>query len=525
MLAGHPLEERFEASELGAKKPFGAHAALSLVVLAVGAYAKASDEASDTGVPFAFPVLCLTVLTYAVLQVLLVRRHHHELWLVNPAVQSALFLHLLPTTSALVLPFLPEALQTGVGFDPLTDQWAVRYEWLNLVGAVALWTGYWSGVAHAIARAVASSTLLHRLIRPGLSLNVGAAFALVLVSSGFRLLTIRLGLYGYSASPERRELAEAYSQYLAMAGDLGKVVLVAVSLATFQGTVRKWPMIALLVTETVFGVLSGFKSAVLLPSLIVGLAAYGIRGRLPAILMPSIGVGIFVAYALIQPFREARFKEFEFDETSVSSIVDTFVASRDSAYAQSEPDGPVAKTTASLFVRVSDVATAANGIEFAERWEVLPEGSPDFLKDILLSPLYSVVPRLLWEGKPINDVGVWYTQVVMGEGSTSSTAMYPVTYLNFAGGSVAVVLGFLVVGVMQSALFRGISAHRGAALFLAVCLISSLGHVDSVYYTFFISLIRNLPLLVALQWLLFRGDDGTLAAGSREEGGKADGGG
>jgi hypothetical protein len=507
MPAGALLEERFETSDFGARKPFGSHAALSLVVLALGAYAKASDEASDTGVAFAFPVLCLLVLAYAALQVLLVRRHHHELWLVNPAVQSALFLHLLPTTSALLLPLLPEELQTGVGFDPFTDQWAVRYEWLNLIGVVALWTGYWSGVAHWVARALASSTLLHRLVRPSLSLNLGVALALVLVSSGFRLLTIRLGLYGYSASPERRELAEAYSQYLAMAGDLGKVVLVAVSLATFEGKIRKWPMLALLVSETVFGVLSGFKSAVLVPSVIVGLSAYAVRGRLPAILLPSIGAGIFVAYALIQPFREARFKEFEFDETSVSSIIDTFVASRDSAYAQAEPDGPVAKTTASLFVRVSDVATAANGIEFAERWEVLPEGSPDFLKDIVLSPLYSVVPRFIWEGKPINDVGLWYTQVVMGEGTTSSTAMYPVTYLNFAGGVVAVVLGFLVVGLIQSSLFRGVSAHRGAAIFLAVCLIGSLGHVDSVYYTFFISLIRNVPLLLGLQWLLFRGTD------------------
>jgi hypothetical protein len=502
------LEERFEASDFGARKPFASHAALSLVVLALGAYAKASDEASDTGAAFAFPVLCLLVIAYAALQVLLVRRHHHEQWLVNPAVQSALFLHLLPTASALLLPFLPPELQAGAGFDLFSDQWAVRYEWLNLVGVLALWTGYWSGVAHWLARAIASSTLLHRVIRPGLSLNIWAALALVLVSTGFRLLSIRLGLYGYSASPERRELAEAYSQYLAMAGDLGKVVLVAVSLATFQGRLGKWPLLLLLFTETAFGVLSGFKSAVLLPSLIVGLSAYAIRGRLPTLLLPSIAVGLFVAYAIIQPFREARFQEFEFDETSVSSIIDTFVASRDAAYTQREPDGPVAKTTASLFVRVSDVASAANGIEFAERWEVLPEGSPAFLRDIVLSPLYSVIPRFIWEDKPLNDVGVWYTQVVMGEGTTSSTAMYPVTYLNFAGGVAAVVLGFLVVGLIQSALFRGVSAHRGAALFVAICLIGSLGHVDSVYYTFFISLIRNVPLLFGLQWVLFRGEEG-----------------
>lgn len=499
------LEEGPDA-DFGTRQPFGAHAAMSLCVLAAGAFVKTSDELSDTGVGFAFPALCLLILGYAALQVALVRRYQPTLWLVNPAVQSALILHLLPTLSAVLLPLLPEELQRGAPLDTFTDQWAIRYEWLNLVGAVALWTGYWSGIANLIARALGTSRLLRQLIRPSLRLKLGVALTLVLLSSGFRLLTIRLGLYGYSASPERLELAETYNQYLAMAGDVGKVVLVAVSLATFRGELRKWPMLVLLVGETVFGILSGFKSAVILPSVIVGLCAHTVRGRVPAILLPSMVLGLFAAYAVIQPFREARFRELDFDETSLSSIVDTFVASRDSAYQSADPDGPVAITTASFFVRVSDVVTAANGIEFAERWQVLPEGSPAFLKDILLSPIYSVIPRLLWEGKPINDVGLWYTQVVMGQPTTSSTAMYPVTYLNFAGGIAAVIVGFLVVGVIQCALFRGLSAHAGAGVFIAICLIGSLGHIDSVYYSFFISLIRNVPLLFGLQWLLFRGD-------------------
>jgi hypothetical protein len=500
------LDQGLAAPDFGTRRPFAVHVALSLVVLALGVYAKTSDELSDTGSTFAFPVLCTLILSYAVLEVLLVRSCQGALWVINPGVQTAVFLHLLPTGGALVLQFLPDELRWAAGFDPFSDQWAIRYEWLNLIGAVALWSGYWSGVASALARALGSSQLLRRLVRPGLTLNLGVALALVVLSSGFRLITIRLGLYGYSASPERRELAEAYSQYLAMAGELGKGVLVAVSLATFQGKGSRWLLLVLLVAETVFGILSGFKSAVIVPSIIVGLCAYAIRGRLPAIFLPSIVVGLFVAYALIEPFREARFKEFDFDSTSVLSIFDTFVASRDTVYDQANPEGPITTTTNSFFLRISDVVTAANGIEFAERWQVLPEGSPAFLKDILLSPLYSVVPRLLWEGKPINDVGVWYTQVVMGEGTTSSTAMYPVTYLNFAGGLAAVIIGFSIVGVIQSALFRGIAAHSGAAIFIVVCLIGSLGHVDSVYYAFFVSLIRNVPLLFGLQWLLFRGE-------------------
>ncbi len=501
--SSEPSEAPANPPAIAGQRPLGLHFAASLSVLALGAFAKASDDLSETGSTVAFPALCLLVLAYAIVQVALVRRNQPALWLVNPSVQAALFLHFLPTASAVVLPLLPPELQTG-GMDLSTDPWAIRYEWLNLIGAVALWTGYWSGVADLIAQRLATSTLLARCIRPGLSLHLGTAFALVLLSSGFRLLTIRLGLYGYSSSPEKRELAEAYTQYLTMAGELGKVALVAVSLSAFQGTIRRWPMLALLAMETGFGILSGFKSAVVVPLLLVGLCAYAVRGRVPPLLLPSAVLGVFLAYGLIEPFRAARYKEVEFDETSLGSIFDTFVASRDTAYERTDDEGMVSSTTASIFVRASDVASAASGIEFAERWDVMPEGSPDFLKDIILSPLYSLVPRLLWEGKPVNDVGLWYTQVVMGEGTTSSTAMYPVTYLNFAGGTVAVILGFLAVGIIQAALFRGLSAHAGAALFITITLVGSLGHVDSVYYSFFVTLIRNVPLLLALQWLLFR---------------------
>jgi hypothetical protein len=516
---GSGSHDAIAASRAGAEphapRPLAAHCAASLAVLALGGFVKARDDASDTGVAYTFSVLCGLILGYVALELLLVRRRQ-ERWLINPAVQCGIFVHLLPTGSALLLPLLPGEVWGG-SLEMYSDPWAVRYEWLNLVAAVALWTGYWSGAAAAVARALGRSALLGRCLRPGVSLRVGVALLLALVASGIRLVAIRLGLYGYAASAELRELAEAYSQYLAIAGELGKVTLVAVSLAAFAGTASRWPLLVLLVIETGFGILSGFKSAVILPALIVGMCAYTARGRIPLLIAPVLAIGLFGAYAIIQPFRAARFRELDFDGTSVRSIVETFEASRDPVYDPNDPDGPVVSTTASLFARLSDVGPAAKGIEFAERWQVLPEGSPNFLVDIFLSPLYSFVPRVLWPSKPVNDVGLWYTQVVMGEATTSSTAMYPVTYLNFAGGLTAVVLGFFVVGAIQALLFHGLVVHGGAASFVIVCLLGSIGTIDSVFYAFFISLLRNLPLLMLLQWLLFRAEVAGGAGGARPE--------
>jgi hypothetical protein len=47
------------------------------------------------------------------------------------------------------------------------------------------------------------------------------------------------------------------------------------------------------------------------------------------------------------------------------------------------------------------------------------------------------------------NLGLWYNQVVMEKDNFSSTAMGPFAYLYFAGGPLAVFLGFFCVGIVQ----------------------------------------------------------------------------
>src|SRR3712207_8648812 len=59
----------------------------------------------------------------------------------------------------------------------------------------------------------------------------------------------------------------------------------------------------------------------------------------------------------------------------------TLFRSRDDSYAKADPDGAFATTAVSLLSRTSDVGSAVPGIEYAARVDVLPEGSPEFLKE------------------------------------------------------------------------------------------------------------------------------------------------
>jgi hypothetical protein len=154
--------------------------------------------------------------------------------------------------------------------------------------------------------------------------------------------------------------------------------------------------------------------------------------------------------------------------------------------------------------------SASVGIAFADNSETMPEGSPDFLGDLILAPVHAWVPRFIWTDKALGNIGLWYTQTVMGNDILSSTAMGPFTYLYFAGGVVAVVAGFLALGFMQRLLIlltKPATSASGAMVYLGI--LSTVVLVDTAFNSIIISICRELPLLLVMQALFFKPvDDG-----------------
>jgi hypothetical protein len=92
----------------------------------------------------------------------------------------------------------------------------------------------------------------------------------------------------------------------------------------------------------------------------------------------------------------------------------------------------------------------------------------------------------------------------MGFDFYSSSAMSPFTYLNFAGGPLAVVLGFLMVGILQRGLFDGLRHFGSGGLIVLFGLLGTLVNVDSAFNTMIIGIIRYLPILVIAQYVLLK---------------------
>jgi hypothetical protein len=451
-----------------------------------------------------FAALTVLLLSYLLLEVGRLRRVHPNRWLLNPVVFCSLMTFVMGYGITNVLFILPLDVLDLVGLVPVVTPDMVKLMWLALLGAVAMWLGYWSPIAARFSRPRATSMFCARFLPQTNLLKPFALPMLVIVASGARLIQLRLGIFGYASNYDRLVEMGAITQYLFMASELGKLALVLAALQYYTGSTRRrargW-LYGLLAVEVYVGCVSGFKSAAVMPFIIVALCQYLRTGRVSKQWVIFAIAGIAAAYAVIEPFRAALNSEDPtLRGTSATALTTTMVGTIGTA------DEATAPLLLSIASRMNLSYIGSFGIAYSDYHSVLPDGSPHFLADIFLSPLHAAIPRLLWASKPLGDLGLWYNQVVMGESHFSSTAMGPFVYLYFAGGYVAVVLGFFLIGIVQRGLFfllQPESSTPGAVVFLAM--LATVGVIDSAFNGLLIALFRTLPLLLLLQSLLFRG--------------------
>lgn len=427
-----------------------------------------------------------------------------NLFWINPVVLASIFTFALAFGVTNVLYFFPGDLVALVGLEPIATPWMNQLMLLVVLGACAMWVGYSSGVGRIIGRMLQRSHLLRKCMKVSGRINNPVIYAFLAISLTARLWAIELGVYGYSSTYDDLIAGAAYREYLSMAESLGKLALLGVAILCFgrsrSALVDRQLLWFVLGYEVFFGFVSGFKSAVVMPFIIVGFVYYSQRGRFPRWLIPAVVVSVMAAFAVIEPFRAARNLDAGFVDTSLGSIVTTITTATGVA---TDDGGERPSTALSFLARTNLTYVASLGIEYAANNE-LPAGSPEFLGNIILAPAHAVIPRLFWDSKPLQNIGLWYTQEVMGLGHFSSTGMSPFTYLNFSGGPLAVILGFLIVGILQRGLFDGLRHFGSGGLIVLFGLLGTLANIDSAFNSFFVGIIRLLPILVVAQYLLLR---------------------
>ncbi len=229
-----------------------------------------------------FFALTVLVLVYLSLEVRRLRLVHPERWLLNPVVLCSFLTFVLGYGVTNVLFLLPKEELELVGLVPEVTPAMVTLMWLVLVGAVAMWLGYWSRFAARLGTKVAVHRFNMRFLPQSDTLRSLALPGLFAVSLVARLVQIRLGVYGYSSTYDQLINLGSVTQYLSMASGLGKLALVLAALQFFRRKYSRSAMFwfySLMAAEILFGFLTGFKSAVIMPFVIAAFCQYLQTGR------------------------------------------------------------------------------------------------------------------------------------------------------------------------------------------------------------------------------------------------------
>jgi hypothetical protein len=397
------------------------------------------------------------------------------------------------------LPFVPYF------YSQSSLRWLIIAQLYALIAAFAMWRGYYLKIWAVNASHWGKKLNASGYIRQRLHLNWFFIWLCVGLAVASRLLQISLGVYGYSSDiPRLYELA-AYRQYMDLFAGLGLASLLCLSLTYFSARSRKsgfllGSLLCVLFLEVFLGLMSGFKGLTILPIIIVGLGYYVGQQKLPKAWMVVAMLALFIAYQIVEPFRELRYDRYSFDNRSSLAI-----ASAVSGLAFSDARFNQEFGVEKFLLRSNNTLWSAVSIAYNDTVG-LDEGAPQFLSRFMLSPIFAYIPRLIWPTKPYSNIGYWYNVKVMGAPTTtrSSTGMSPIGYLYFGGGGALVFMGFFTIGMAQRLIFEVFANSGGGGWVVFFGVLQTLVIIDSDVGAIFTNLFRTIPLLILVQLLLFK---------------------
>lgn len=457
-----------------------------------------------------FILLNVGLISYIIWEVNRLYRHNRRMAFIQPPFIASIMLfgkdYIMPNIPVLFGAENPVALQFAV--------WRGDYMyWVNmsLFGVVlavfGMWRGYRSRTGFWLTRNVQKLMIRWNLVARSFNPNMQVVVILFLLSVFGVYLRVRLGIFGYSSDPDRLQQTQDIQAWVSLFSQAGSFAFLILCLAVFsrerRNSIAVWAFfLFVLAWEFMIGFLSGFKSQVVMPVIIVGVAYYMGRGRLSIIMIFLSIVMLVAAFQTIEPFRKARWLDRSFDSTNIGSIVSTFwrAATNPGDYIWQEDD----MTFAEIASRTDLITFTAVSMNYSHTSE-LNEFAPRFARDLLLIPLNAFVPRFLWSGKTVANDGWWFDAYVLGSGPStrSSIGMGPVAYLYFGGGFLLVFGGFFAIGVLQRVAFSAFVPLGLGGWLIFLGTLPTLAIIPSNVSAGLAGLLRLLPFLILAQlWVI-----------------------
>jgi hypothetical protein len=399
---------------------------------------------------------------------------------------------------------------SAVAFGPATISWIgpqsgpsaeilpgsiLRALWLIAVAMTMFAVGYCTGprrMAGSLARWV-SSTLTSRFTNdirspavPWVLFGIGIAGQLELAR-----VTGHFGYVGSVASSVTT--VSGYSQYFAVFGECVPLAVLAASVRAYRrSSLGAWlTLTVLFIGAIVVGAVSGAKTSFVVAVLAVIIPRAMIRRRLPA---GAIALAVALFLLIVIPFNQAYRAAARGGEVTLSTreAVATAPAIASGVLASDFSPTVLGQSVNYLAQRIRTIDSPA--IIMQRTPSQIPYSNPG---QLAIAPVVDLIPRILWPGKPILDVGYQMSQEYyeLPPQVYTSSDITPEGDLYRHGGWFAAIAGMFLIGCAARIIDEVTDLRRGIhGAFLIILLFPGLVQAGSDCAT----LLAGIPEMVLL---------------------------
>jgi hypothetical protein len=370
--------------------------------------------------------------------------------------------------------------------------------WLVAVGMTFWALGYFVGPGQPVRGLTASVVLtLGRRFAADVR-SPAAPWILYAIGVAARVVsTITTGLFGYVGDVSTAvSTASGYGQILGALSLCAPLAIAAAALQVFRERLpgARITLAILFLIEFAFGAAAGGKENFIIAVLAVVIPFSTARRRLPARALIS---AVLVFLVVVIPFNQVYRSTVRSGSVTLTpaQAIDTAPAIFEQTLSGHDIVTVLGDSVDYLMRRIREIDGPA--IILQRTPGEIPFRSP---AELIEAPIAGMVPRAIWPGKPILDVGYQFSQQYYGLPATvyTSSAVTPVGDLYRHGGWLPVVAGMFLLGCGMRLLDDVLDVRTNPhAIFLVLLLFTSLvkGETD------WVSLLAGIPATLAI-WLL-----------------------
>lgn len=386
--------------------------------------------------------------------------------------------------------------QFATGEETLDDSY-VHAMVLVLIGFAAFWLASALLAREEGVRFSASTQdTPHRLV-------VMSSTLLVLGFLG-NVILWRTGLYAYAADAGLRSSVSGILQWLNLLANLldYAVLVSAVELLSKRSApqgIRVVFWVSFLLSIG-FGVISGMKVGPL-HAIVNVLIVYAItRRRLPRVALVLPVLLVVIVYPFVNAFRNNLNSGYRAQFNTVEGMEQTLTKSFDDAFLSFGATGSG--------IRNENLQTATSRVSYLTYVrDVSSLPVPSMLgggEKLWMAPIYPLVPRFLWPGKPVFNKGQRLS-IVLGLPDQTSSALTPLGDLYAMYGTYGVAFGMLFWGACLQ-LYMNWIGSRGLnerGLFIFMLMLTALLDFENDFVGLIASTLQHLMIALVLSYIIY----------------------